>query len=1368
MKQINKFSDKIISDLDPSAIGPNNLVFPTIGIRIFNKDGKGLIASTLPGNQEIFSLSDGFYCVGGCEYEGIAFIFSLNDITHEGEVGTYPTPNLTVTGFTKTYTPLQNLDGMMFRTPLFKFNKQFPVSVCIKKSYDDSYDIYFFDCFNTDKVINSGFKSTGLSNGRITKSSYFDGAINLDPISTVIPYNSNASVLAGGFLKPGNYYLYVRYLTADYASTNFLGEIGPLSVSAGDNTRNHEGKQEMVWTSNMENITDKKISLTLSNIDVNYAYVQIGVVRYSATTENGPAQPDVYYISNYYPISNLNSMLLTIYGNEAQGVLTMDEIIKPPLEYTSSRSQVELDNRLLRANMKKQSQDYDRNALIQFAYLCVVNEDNTTRVPNIPQKDISWWENPENFVQYDSSDNVYKYMGYFKGEIYPFACVFQFNNGTESEAFPVLGRIGSTTNTKGLYKFQSWLDIEGSVVHPTQGILSFLLFYTGAAVSYYLSNPTLFTGVKGFYFVRGERIKNMLYQGVMIRGFNGVLVNVYPEAGSDTPHSFQVPATEVSNTIFTSPYNIDEAATIPLIRGILPLTRENNAEGDFFYYAANEKGEYPGHNEGGGVQDSPCYTIPTHSGFHGSPQPQDHKHGVFSPDLLFQIGSLDVPEQTYIRPLFCIYDDRGDLRGYMGKRSGRYIYPSVDYIDITERAMEHCSLWWAPRVGQYLPADTTIVEHLQLKGKNNFTGYLPGADPNLGFVVQSKLFNRNIGTCRYIGIQDQGTFPMDSLFRGVNIPTYEILSIVDVCKYSSDSAYETATLNSFNPAITLYSKISDFIPINSSGLMSIKKGDCFLNKTWFRSHRWYAMERPANGQHYSSTGLGFGYNMVDGVGRWYQHGMMIGLTTEMQYNSGMRNNVIGVDANDLYREYTFFPKCMENLADADSFICIEPGNYAQEALQINAGYNKVASNKTNKGYEVTQPPYDQNKPNRVYASDKAISGSFLDGYRSTQIGSYQDYALEDGEIFVIKKNLNFPFLIQYSGINQIFLDERAMGQSEAGQDIILGASVAFLSDKVKKIGWFGTQHRFSVVDGTKGTYGFDFMQRVWWMINTMQTQNGYQVLQAKDLTEEHLIYNEIKAFLETYSQETDIASILPEDPLNGSGIVGFCDIENEEVGMTFLLPMGAAIPSPMGPTPIGVNNWTWSFRTFIFNEKLQGFRGNYPFTESFYMNLGSMLLSQHHYFGPNYEYLIGSKFYRYNISLIGTTPNYGKFFGVQEDTVLSFIVNGAGGKDATGEIMKIFNSLELESCHIVFKSITFETQYQKAVYDFTTIKFWESPEYLEHKWQVPILVQSSSSEDAFDQDSELIGKWMKVTIVYNGNEDIELKSVITDFDISIV
>jgi hypothetical protein len=234
---------------------------------------------------------------------------------------------------------------------------------------------------------------------------------------------------------------------------------------------------------------------------------------------------------------------------------------------------------------------------------------------------------------------------------------------------------------------------------------------------------------------------------------------------------------------------------------------------------------------------------------------------------------------------------------------------------------------------------------------------------------------------------------------------------------------------------------------------------------------------------------------------------------------------------------------------------------------------------------------------------------------------------------------------------------------------------------------------------------------------------------------------------------------LPDDPLSGIGIVAFADFDHEEVGMTFLLP----ISTDNGWKPGGTAS-----RTFVFNERIEKFYGDYPFADHIYFQIGNILLSNHSYLDDAYNYLTGNKMYRYNVkSLAGGQSNYATYFGNIADTQISFIVNGASEKENTSELIKMFNTLEVEMKDVKPKYIIFTTLYQSGTYDFSTTDFWQVSEYLEHKWHVPIILQTSVQEDAFKPDSEFRGAWLKVTLVFHTNEDIELKSVITDFDLSI-
>ena len=514
-----------------------------------------------------------------------------------------------------------------------------------------------------------------------------------------------------------------------------------------------------------------------------------------------------------------------------------------------------------------------------------------------------------------------------------------------------------------------------------------------------------------------------------------------------------------------------------------------------------------------------------------------------------------------------------------------------------------------------------------------------------------------------------------------------------------------------------------------------------------------------NNNNVSSVGQkpSWGSEYLDPNQVWYQWGFMIGLTVECRYNAGMRNEVIGSNTGAQYLKYSFFPKVMGDGIDLDQWIAMEPGNYAQEANQVNAGYDKVLSDKTTKGFEVTQPDFEQNKPNRVYASDAHIAGSYLDGYRSVQQNSYQDFALEDGDIHYIGKNLSYCFIVQRNGINQIFINERSMGQTSEGQEVIMGTSLTFFSDHVEKLAWFGTQHKSSIVNGTKGTHGFDWLNNCWWFINTFQLQSGMAKLKVTDLSGEGLILNELERMMNLFNPVRDVLGELPDDPLSGFGIVGFVDVDNEEVGMTFLLPTQSGMSAP-------ISGSGGLLRTILFSEKIGGFRGDYPFTERLYFNIGNMLLSQHAALSGGMAQ--NSKVYLYNQKVDANgNPNYMTFFSTLREANLSFIVNGNSEKENTSSIEKVFNSLELEMNNVVIKEIIFTTKYQTGVYSGTDTEIWKTAEYIGHKLHIPIVIQAPPDDVQYLQDSEMTGVWMKVTIVFELNTDIALKAVETDFDL---
>ena len=1347
-----------------------------------------MIASILPGTEEYYEVTETMVIIAAVEYEGIIFIVSHSPFWKVGEVGTFPSPNSnngnSTPGYQKKYATLNNFTyGLNVRypliTPLFNFDLKNRMDLKAKKSYDGSLDLYFSDYSNPDRVINTGFiLSTGIPNDRLIHTVDFNGLLNHIPSSNVALYG-DVNIQPPGHLEPGTYFLSLRYLTIDYVKTNFLAEFGPIPISESTDSKQHHGNQEKNWLLDQILYVNKSIQLLLSSVDTAYSYIQVGVTRYSSMTENAPATKQTYLVDNYFKIIGA-SMHIDITGREKRQSLSFDDIITPLTPYKISKSKVQVGSRLLRANLKKLSIQNNKDIFKAFAQQIVVGEQYNRSI-TLATHVYGDYLMGGPVSGYHDDNVVYDYVGFFKDQIYPWAVVIQFTDGTESSAYPCSGNIGNGTN--GLYKFRGWKDackrinshgdlyvrpggtpVPNPTFDSSQNIVTSVVFDLNhsnakSAKNFYTNNIAAFVDVAGYYFVRGNRIDNFIAQGLPLHTYYGLAAN---KGGTLNTVCFQTSeAPDGSGNGVTSIWDPEGASQIPLFRGSLPVAVDQG-DSDIDYGVATDydysfggvsypfvTGQYIYWRSFPSRDNVTLINHPTVKSIFNATESWENRHGIFCPDMLFEEKNISVPDTIYVEPILRFAATSGTggytLNEYLVKVP-EYVRPNWHVLDLTERYSLFNGLRYFD-IQKFIKAGAVFMEHNQRKSDYNISGYF-GATAERGFVIRSEAYNRNIGVSRFIGIQDlSNNFDMKACYGSI---ASEMLSIVTLYKIENNSIFWNQIDSKFNPGVEFYTKVSELQKLTFVNTQpNFYKGDCFLQKTFFRSHRWSLIEGP----HQKQKGDGYTYAQYRDVdGCYYQHGLMIGIVTENKYNTGMRNDVTAkVDEDQTTVRYTFFPHCLTTVSNVAKFTVFDTGSYQEEAFQINDGYNITTSENVIKGFEVTEPEREEIKTNRVDASDEHIAGAFIDGYRSIKASTYQDFAIEDGAIEYIGENLGLAFLVQRNAINQIFLSERSVGQTETGESVITGASVLLFSPQTKQIGLFGTQHGSSIIDGSYGTYGVDYAKRVFWMVTTAQAQTGTMLLQTVDLTTKLFIVDEFSEMLDKYSMENTKMDELPDTPWLGSGIVGFADVKFKEIGMTFLFP-----ESPFTGQPA-------FSRTLMLNEKLMSFRGDYPFAESFYFNVGETLMSQEHYIDQDGLYQIENKVHRYNIEEINGVPNFNTFFGKGAEAKLSFIINGLAEQENVTLFKKIFNSLTIESKHEYLREIIYATQYQEAVYDFTTSKFWENPLYTQHAWNFPVQKQTSVTVDEYSAGSEMTGYWMKVTLVFTGTKDIEIKSVETEF-----
>ena len=130
--------------------------------------------------------------------------------------------------------------------------------------------------------------------------------------------------------------------------------------------------------------------------------------------------------------------------------------------------------------------------------------------------------------------------------------------------------------------------------------------------------------------------------------------------------------------------------------------------------------------------------------------------------------------------------------------------------------------------------------------------------------------------------------------------------------------------------------------------------------------------------------------------------------------------------------------------------------------------------------------------------------------------------------------------------------------------------------------------------------------------------------------------------------------------------------------------------------------------------------------------------------------------------------DYLTFYNREDEAVLSINVAGVGDKGLQF-LTKLFDNISIHTNHIPFNYIKFETENQKAdkiPFDSLGIEFWSDPEWLENKYYMPIQCSNIPNDNEFEDDSQMRGTYLKVTMAYRGREQKYIKSILTEFTIS--
>jgi len=1412
-EQVNIFHKGISSDLDYSKRDNQSWDFPTLNMRIFNKEGQGYIATNLDGNTlidgthpegEAFFIKSQYKIIGACEYNGIAYIFSFNESSLLCEIGCYPSPNtldysgppsiLPVPSFERVYRPLNNYVSpsttmppydvnslrTSLNTDLFEWDSQHQISVFAREDYDGSVNLYFCDYKNPNRVVNSGFNQDGFLNHRLYNETDFFTSMNMILSTGNVLTVELKEISSGGSFKYGNIIFYFQYLTLNFDATAFITESNACQIFKNDllQLRNVEGGK---WDED----SDKQVIFNISNIDPTYPYIQVAYTRYYSDY-TGVQLSETFLIDKKF--STVGITEITITGHESVIPLDPAEIIKNKSVEVTCKTLNHLNNMSWGANWK--DIDIDYAVLKEFAQLITLKYDDSLAIDGT-----SYFNNEGGSIaspipinnrkgQYKDYFKTYYDAGYFRIETYPFAITYELNSGTLTEAFPVKGydELTGTTNNLGLYRFPAQ---STSVVLDGTGHLRIMgITFDMTTANLFLSIPStaltwMKKNVRAIYFMRSNRDVNLKYQGLMMN-----VCKPYTDDTNDEIITNNCNSYFQGYPFFRPPWSDSSFYNFGHHMGQVPAKYSFYAGGSgpisspWWNWICNATGGSNNNWEHGASETYhinkpliPIYrgnvammytldgdpvgqTAPDHIANYVSRWPLYSKHYAFySPDDIYNI-SADFTNCNYLHKVSDItfYDHNvgplltpwGEVPGSINDVYPKTLLAETTYLNSAIPLIEMNTLNQNANIGKgvdsiYPSGPITLnTENYVNAAKDIWEDEFTGSSDciyNIQKLNTQKQYwsNRSIQTCPYQAIQDTSIDYMINDYNhsicNVYISNPTTINIVSNWGYDL-SSYSSVPFYRLSQGIKLFSDSGTPLLNNT---YTYYKGDCYLQRTYFKQVSWNCSEGLKGAPNGNSVGCLYtgsdtaAWDYPDtGSSTRHTYGTIIGIITENVINTAMRYST---------NSYDYYPHA--SLWD----YAITPPQIITESNLLNSGHNAQLGQKEFMGYNDLLPYHINKKPTRIRHSNYHVPYSYIDGYRLWDVSSFKDYDLRYGQIHSLQVIDDTLISYQEGTINQHYSNEQQLKTPTISGDLILGTG-PILSQQVSRKGEYGTKHQWSVVKGTMGLYSWDWDKRTIIKIST-GTVGGQTGIMSESISMSKLIEEWIYDMEDSIDPKSDIMAIFPDNPVNYTGIVSGVDRKFNEIYFTVHRISHTSIVS----------------KTLVYNEKINAFTGQYSIASPFYLNINNDMYSQRPIFDlvsqPTSELV-----YLHNIE---TAPSL-TFYNNEYPFQLSYIINGSG---VAGGILtnKLFLNNEIEMSHHLLNTVTYTTEYQTSIHNWAlmAIEYWQSPEYLEHKWKFPISLQTSIANDAFEPNTNMRGTWMKTTLEYLGTDKIFIKNAITSY-----
>lgn len=1224
----NTFEGGMNQDIEIALSKGNSMLYAE-NIRILSGENTNYIVTNLKGSEVRSSLSPGYWCKGVEVTNGVAYIVSaeiINGIaTGRGEIGCFPSPDYSTGNITADYRPFMNYKGDQDQFPdyngplnssFFNFQNNVRIEIEIQQEYDGTVNVVFTDGINPLRILNSSFAKRGGKYVMIDRTGVTDSnKYSKESWSSTMALIQGFSTLSqvefirtepGGEWDSGNSTFYIRYTTLEGNKSEIICQTFPISIYSGTSISGSTSIKGGVSNS------DKSVVLKISGLDTSYGLLHID---YSL---EGKVSTGYKSLTNSYPFST-TELEITFTGLEPSTDVSEEEVglIVTAFDYAKSITQIQ--NRLVIANIGKAPRKI--TTLREFAAFIVPKfkeipiDANYSGgyeifnvVENLETKSIfgdgrSW------NIGYANNKNSYLRRGYWGGETYSFGVRFVYKDLTVSPVFPTFGyddKDGTTTHTltptlkseilsllqngsgfsntdtknvNGTYRFPTRTCTPSNSLSKDNGVNTYAVTFDIPNLSTTLTEGSLLDEVVGIEFVRSERIKDCLFQGVGLA--------CYP---------FQTQATGQ----FKAWNNIDRGdftSVMPLIKGILPASwySSRHANSKHFPTGSYTVDFVPPQNglppasfiQGDSIndgQDAKQFNILMHQGQPGATDAlsqagtivnginvKDYT-GIYSPELISNYTELS----PFINGSVALSVIRqGRLYGYIlnrdisstventfpneGLGTGNsyndlinYVSPQLFIITSTNKtgATSPISVNSAAIIGQ-------DVENL-----NNFKSFLQEerfmSYPIVHGHYVSNTYAQQVRTGSYWGVK--GATLLEDLYgyaahtcspdRNITLNYYNVQVITPTIYNYINVGYEggpSALTGLYNLPLRSSSNLIFDVDGEYFNFFNVYKGTGLTS--WDTIKLGYTPSvlkyTPISQRLFLTTGQ---RNAIYDASLESSESTFSELYYDDSFN--LRNSLISSGnvfskkptfwGGDCYISPYFIKVARSSESNRGVFTSVllessvnailldESDNYPYDVNRLDVGADNM-SEEVNTGYlkTISKVPYnslDFNAPfikvefdTRVYYSDLHVQNNFKNAYKVFGLASYRDYTKHLGPITKVVNIKNTLFLIQRSGISVIPFNERITEAESLTGSIYLAQSDILSQYVVTYSEVYGTDLQFSCIPTSDNLYVLDLHN---FKLICLTASRGVEVI--SDLKLESFLRKHITSFVE---QEFDFTQV---------------------------------------------------------------------------------------------------------------------------------------------------------------------------------------------------------------------------------------------------